>query len=91
MKHDRETKGVVFDIQRFSVHDGPGIRTTVFLKGCPLQCLWCHNPESQRITPELSFEPELCILCGNCVQACPENAHSLTAGQMAEIDRLLGR
>ena len=73
--------GVVFDTQRFSVHDGPGIRTTVFLKGCPLRCLWCHNPESQRIRPELSFERELCILCGNCVEVCPEGAQAAGEGK----------
>ena len=62
--------GRVFDIQRFSIHDGPGIRTTVFLKGCPLRCLWCHNPEGAAPGPKLSFLPERCIGCGNCVRAC---------------------
>ena len=57
-------KGMVFDIQKFSIHDGPGIRTTVFLKGCPLKCLWCHNPESQQSRQEISFMPEKCIGCG---------------------------
>lgn len=71
---------MVFDIQRFSVHDGPGIRTTVFLKGCPLGCLWCHNPESRRIKPEISFESDLCILCGNCIETCPESAPSIDDG-----------
>ncbi len=74
-------KGVVFDIQRFSVHDGPGIRTTVFLKGCPLECLWCHNPESQRIAPEISFERELCLVCGNCVEVCPQGAQCIVGGR----------
>ncbi len=70
--------GMVFDIQKFSVHDGPGIRTTVFVKGCPLRCLWCHNPESQSIRPEIFFTQEKCIGCGSCVAACPEHCHVLT-------------
>lgn len=69
--------GLVFDIQRFSVHDGPGIRTTVFLKGCPLRCRWCHNPESQDTDPEISFLPNNCIGCGYCLRRCPEGAHRL--------------
>ena len=68
--------GYVFDIKRFSIHDGPGIRTTVFLKGCPLSCQWCHNPESQKSTPELIFHPHRCIQCGTCLPACPNNAIS---------------
>ncbi len=67
--------GRVFDIQRFSIHDGPGIRTTVFLKGCPLRCLWCHNPEGIRPEPLLSFAADKCIACGSCVDACPNQAH----------------
>ncbi|MBN2322185.1 MAG: glycyl-radical enzyme activating protein [Spirochaetes bacterium] len=72
--------GTIFDIQRFSVHDGPGIRTTVFFKGCPLRCVWCHNPESKRMDPELFFENGLCTLCGECVRACPHNLHSIVDG-----------
>ena len=67
--------GMVFDIQRFSVHDGPGIRTTVFLKGCPLRCLWCHNPESQERGPEIAYLPAKCISCGRCITACPLSIH----------------
>lgn len=67
--------GMVFDIQKFSIHDGPGIRTTVFLKGCPLRCLWCHNPESQESGLEISLVPSKCIGCGYCFKACPLNCH----------------
>jgi pyruvate formate lyase activating enzyme len=75
------TAGIVFDIQRFSVHDGPGIRTTVFLKGCSLRCFWCHNPEGIRPKPEIQFEPGKCIGCGECVLICPQGAQHLDDGQ----------
>ena len=61
----------VFNIQRFSVHDGPGIRTTIFLKGCPLACTWCHNPEGLLSDPEIVLSQNRCIACGQCVDACP--------------------
>lgn len=64
----------IFNIQKFSVHDGPGIRTTVFLKGCPLRCLWCHNPESQSINKQMLHDKDKCVLCGTCVRICPEKA-----------------
>lgn len=67
-------KGIIFDIQRFSIHDGPGIRTTVFLKGCKLHCFWCHNPESIESYPEIQIVPFRCIGCGKCVVVCPANA-----------------
>jgi len=67
-------KGLVFDIQRYSIHDGPGIRTVIFLKGCPLRCQWCSNPESQSGAIELEFRSALCEHCGQCIPACPENA-----------------
>ncbi len=67
-------QGSVFDIQGFSVHDGPGIRTLVFLKGCPLRCSWCANPESQRSEPDLLFIPANCIGCQNCLNVCPQGA-----------------
>ncbi len=66
--------GCIFDIMRYSVHDGPGIRTTVFLKGCPLNCLWCHNPEGQSAKPEIMLWPERCINCGECRAACRYDA-----------------
>lgn len=67
-------KGFVYNIMRFSVHDGPGIRTTVFFKGCPLSCWWCHNPESRSSTPDLMYSAERCAHCGCCVSACPNHA-----------------
>ena len=69
-------KGTVFDIKKFSIHDGPGIRTTVFFKGCPLHCWWCHNPESQSPGPELMVRPARCIQCGTCLDVCPQGAIS---------------
>jgi len=67
-------RGVVFDIERFAVHDGPGIRTTVFLKGCPLRCKWCHNPEAFSLKPQLVQFKHNCIACGACVRNCPRGA-----------------
>ena len=71
--------GRVFNVQRFSIHDGPGIRTTIFLKGCPLRCLWCHNPEGMSAGPSVSFLPEKCMACGECVRICEHGAHLLEA------------
>lgn len=79
--------GRIFDIQRFAIHDGPGIRTTVFLKGCPLRCLWCGNPESISPAPGLSFVAERCIGCGACMEVCPEGALRSGAGGKAVLDR----
>ncbi len=79
--------GWVFDIQHYSIHDGPGIRTTVFLKGCPLRCMWCQNPESQNLKPELYFIADKCRGCGVCVDLCPEQAISVDSG-IARTDRI---
>ena len=65
----------IFNIQRFCVNDGPGIRTTVFIKGCPLKCLWCHNPESQNKNRELMYYEHRCVNCLRCIKSCPENCH----------------
>jgi pyruvate formate lyase activating enzyme len=73
-----ETAGRVFDIKRYALHDGPGIRTSIHLKGCPLSCWWCHNPESQDPRPRVLFRGERCIGCGMCVKACPNGAISRT-------------
>lgn len=67
-------KGIIFDIKRYAIHDGPGVRTTVHLKGCPLSCWWCHNPESQSSLPQLLFKPDQCIGCGACVSVCAQKA-----------------
>ena len=74
------TTGIVTDFKRFAVHDGDGIRTTVFLKGCPLKCVWCHNPESISPKPELAFYSEKCTGCGECMRVCPNGAHIFEAG-----------
>lgn len=74
-------KARVIDIKRFAVHDGDGIRTTVFLKGCSLKCVWCHNPEGIDFEPELAFFKEKCVDCGECAEVCPTGAHSMKNGK----------
>ena len=78
--------GTLFDVQLFAVHDGPGIRTTVFLKGCNNRCAWCHNPESLIVRPQIEFYPARCIGCGKCFTACPNGAHRIVNGEHV-IDR----
>jgi pyruvate formate lyase activating enzyme len=83
----RSLTGIVFDIQRFSLFDGPGIRTTVFFKGCPLRCLWCHNPEGIEPRPQLLYSAGLCVNCGLCVEACPRGAQSMAVDGRHLLDR----
>jgi pyruvate formate lyase activating enzyme len=80
-------KGIIFDIKRFAIHDGPGIRTTIFLKGCPLRCHWCQNPEGQESNPEIILRSSRCAKeCNKCVSVCPQDAVSKD-GNFIEIDK----
>ena len=83
-------EGCIFNVQRYSTHDGPGIRTTVFFKGCNLRCVWCHNPESWDYAPQIEFNRELCIGCERCVEVCPNHVHEGYGGQAAHRDRCTG-
>ena len=76
-----DTRGLIFNIQTYSIHDGPGIRTTVFVMGCPLKCIWCQNPESQQFQPQLFYDSEKCSGCGNCVEVCPLGAIEVYEGR----------
>ena len=82
----RDIRGMVFDIQHYSIHDGPGIRTNVFFKGCPLCCLWCSNPESQNKASQLMFRADRCTGCGACISVCPVGAISFH-GKIVQNDR----
>lgn len=81
------TSGMIFDIKRYAINDGPGIRTAVFFKGCPLECWWCHNPEGQRSQPQLMFRENRCQLSRACVEACPQEAISWKEGPALEWDK----
>lgn len=74
-------KARIFEIKRFAVHDGPGIRTTVFFKGCPLKCVWCHNPEGIKFKEQIAYYGDKCINCGECVSLCIHNAHYIENGR----------
>ena len=74
-------RATIFDIKRFAVHDGDGIRTTVFFKGCPLKCVWCHNPEGISYMPQLAYYENKCVSCGECVEICPQKAHGIENGR----------
>lgn len=76
-----DATGLILDLKRFAVHDGPGIRTTFFLKGCPLKCIWCHNPESISAIPQLAYYADKCIHCGECVNICRFGAHEIRDGK----------
>ena len=80
-------RDLIFDIQRFCVYDGPGIRTTVFFKGCNMHCVWCHNPESFSTDAELLFRHEKCTSCGACTAVCPNGAHEIKADGTHVFDR----
>ena len=74
-------EALICDIKRFAVHDGDGIRTTVFLKGCPLKCMWCHNPESISTKPQLAYYKHKCVDCNECIKVCPNGAHNIENGK----------
>lgn len=82
-----DNRGLIWDIQRFNIHDGEGIRTLIFLKGCPLSCLWCANPEGQGSEPELQFFSNKCLKCGKCKEVCPHNAIKYNKKHLPEINR----
>ena len=83
-----QTNGIVFNIQKFSIHDGPGIRTTVFLKGCPLRCKWCANPESQSGKVQILYDKSKCAHCKTCIHVCPNHAVFTNDDNLIAIDPL---
>ena len=72
----------IMEIERFAIHDGPGLRTTIFLQGCPLRCPWCANPESQTISDKLLYNTTKCVLCGTCIKNCPTQSIKLIDGKI---------
>lgn len=87
---DYSACGIVFNIQRYSIHDGPGIRTIVFLKGCPLSCTWCCNPESQRFKPSIMYDKKECIHCGKCLAVCKQGALSADNPNLVNHEKCVG-
>lgn len=85
------TTGIIFDIKRYAIHDGPGIRTTVFMKGCPLACRWCHNPEGIHPAPFWTYRKDRCIRCGACVENCPQQALALEVQGIVSSGALCSR
>ena len=82
MANELAIQGLIFDLQRYSLHDGPGLRTNIFFKGCPLRCRWCCNPESQAPKPELAFFESRCFACGDCLEVCQQGALHMSEGKM---------
>lgn len=89
MMNDKHLTLPVTEIQRFCMHDGPGIRTVVFFKGCPLRCAWCHNPETQNSHGEMLYYPDRCISCGGCLPVCPHKAQGITEIHVFDRDRCM--
>lgn len=83
-----KNKGLVTSIKRYAIHDGPGIRTLVFMKGCPLRCIWCSAPQTQNPYPEIAYYEEKCIGCGSCLRVCPENAIIINKQGNKRVNRL---
>ena len=84
---EESMKGIITEIERFALKDGPGIRTTVFFKGCNMACKWCHNPETLSVRPQLMIYPDKCIGCGACVEACRAGARTLGKNGALQYDR----